>query len=105
MYYSLSEKIFYISNDPNWKPPADCIPYNPEIVKDEPKKDENKKPKFDRKTYMREYQRKYMKRYFKDKMINCECGAIVYPYGIKRHRETLKHKYLLTILSSNTLQN
>ena len=52
-----------------------------------------------RKEWMKAYMSSYMKEYYKDKMVICECGCVLFPHAIKKHRDSLKHKYLITIQS------
>jgi hypothetical protein len=50
-----------------------------------------------KKEYMKEYMKPYMKAYYKTKKVTCECGSVLFPHAVKAHKETLKHKYLMTI--------
>ena len=50
-----------------------------------------------RKEWMKNYQKTYMKDYYKDKMVDCQCGAVLFPHAVKRHQITLKHRYLVAL--------
>ena len=48
---------------------------------------------------MKAYMSIYMNEYYKDKMITCECGCVLFPHAVKKHRDSLKHNSLITIQS------
>lgn len=50
-----------------------------------------------RKEWMKNYQKTYMKDYYKDKMVDCPCGAVLFPHAVNKHNETLKHKYMIAL--------
>jgi hypothetical protein len=53
-----------------------------------------------RKEWMKNYQKTYMKDYYKGKMVECECGCILFPHAVNKHKETMKHKYKMMIKTS-----
>jgi hypothetical protein len=46
----------------------------------------------------KKYHSEYMKEWLKKKKVECECGCTVFPHALKHHQQSLKHKYLVTIL-------
>ena len=53
-----------------------------------------------RKAWMRNYMSTYMKEYYKDKMVTCDCGCILFPHAVVKHQASLKHKYLMALKPS-----
>ena len=50
-----------------------------------------------RKEWMKTYMRDYMREYHKAHKVKCDCGCEVFRHALAKHRQSLKHRYLLTI--------
>lgn len=50
-----------------------------------------------RKEWMKNYMRDYMREYHKKNKVKCDCGCDVFRHALTKHRQSLKHRYLLAV--------